>query len=88
MSGLPRCQPDRRVQPYPIMGGNVEDEGNFGIGIKEYFSGPPMMPVTAADYTSYVTNTYSAPAYPGGNRRQGPGRVPADELRHATTGRR
>ncbi|MBV9334500.1 MAG: carboxylesterase family protein, partial [Solirubrobacterales bacterium] len=50
----------------PMMGGNVEDEANFGIGITEYFSGPPMTPVTAADYTNYVTRTYSPPAYPDG----------------------
>ena len=50
----------------PMMGGRVEDEGNFGIGITEYFSGPPMMPVTAADYTNFVTRTYSPPAHPAG----------------------
>jgi para-nitrobenzyl esterase len=50
----------------PIMGGTVEDEGNFGIGIMEYFSGPPRQPMTAADYTTDVTNTYSPPRYPAG----------------------
>jgi para-nitrobenzyl esterase len=46
----------------PMMGGRVEDEGDFGIGISEYFSGPPMTPVTAEDYTNFVTNTYGANA--------------------------
>jgi len=50
----------------PIMGGNVQDEGTFGIGITEYFSGPPQVPITAAQYATNVTNTYSGPEYPGG----------------------
>src|SRR3989449_6351473 len=50
----------------PIMGGNVQDEGTFGIGITEYFSGPPQVPITAAQYVTNVTNTYSGPEYPGG----------------------
>jgi para-nitrobenzyl esterase len=50
----------------PVMNGVVKDEGNFGIGITEYFSGPPQVPPTAADFTTFVTNTYSGNAGPGG----------------------
>ena len=50
----------------PMMGGNVQDEATFGIGITEYFSGPPQAPITAAQYATNVTNTYSGSAYPGG----------------------
>jgi len=50
----------------PIMGGNVQDEGNFGISITEYFSGPPQVPITAAQYVTNVTNAYSGNAGPGG----------------------
>jgi len=50
----------------PIMGGNVQDEATFGIGITQYFSGPPQVPITAAQYATNVTNTYSGAEYPGG----------------------
>ena len=50
----------------PMMGGNVQDEGNFGISITEYFSGPPQAPITAAQYTANVTAAYSGNAGPGG----------------------
>jgi para-nitrobenzyl esterase len=50
----------------PVMGGNVQDEGNFGIGNTEYFTGPPQVPITAAQYIANVTATYSGPEYPGG----------------------
>jgi para-nitrobenzyl esterase len=50
----------------PVMGGNVQDEGNFGIGNTEYFTGPPQMPITAAQYIANVTAAYSGPEYPGG----------------------
>jgi len=50
----------------PVMGGNVQDEGNFGIGNTEYFTGPPQMPITADQYVANVTAAYSGPAYPGG----------------------
>jgi para-nitrobenzyl esterase len=49
----------------PIMGGNVEDEGNFGISITEYFANP-QAPITAAQYESDVTTAYSGPEYSGG----------------------
>src|SRR2546422_10007116 len=29
-------------------------------------SGPPQVPITAAQYVTNVTNTYSGPEYPGG----------------------
>ncbi len=50
----------------PVMGGNVQDEGNFGISITQYFSGPPQVPLTAAQVTTNVTNAYSGNAGPGG----------------------
>jgi len=50
----------------PVMGGNVQDEGNFSIGNTEYFTGPPQVPITAAQYVVNITTAYSGPAYPGG----------------------
>jgi para-nitrobenzyl esterase len=50
----------------PVMGGNVQDEGNFGIGNTEYFTGPPQVPITADQYVANVTAAYSGPEYPGG----------------------
>jgi para-nitrobenzyl esterase len=50
----------------PSIGGNVQDEGNFGIGITEYFSGPPQVPQTADQYVAAVTKAYSGNAGPGG----------------------
>ncbi len=49
----------------PIMGGNVQDEATFGIGITEYFANP-QAPITAAQYITNVTNTYSRAEYIGG----------------------
>jgi para-nitrobenzyl esterase len=54
-----------RFTHMPIMGGNVQDEANFGIGITEYFA-TPQAPISAAQYTTNVTATYSGPEYPGG----------------------
>ena len=34
-----------RFNRMPIMAGNVQDEQTFGIGITEYFSGPPQAPI-------------------------------------------
>ncbi|MBS0446459.1 MAG: carboxylesterase family protein [Proteobacteria bacterium] len=56
-----------RYNQMPMMGGNVQDEANFGIGITEYFSGPPQVPMTGDQYTTLVTNTYSGNAGPGGS---------------------
>jgi len=50
----------------PMLGGNVRDEGNFGIGITEYFTGPPQVPLTADQYTANITRIYSGNAGPGG----------------------
>ena len=50
----------------PAMGGRVHDEGNFSIGITEYFSGQPFQPMTADQYTAAVQKTYSGNAGPGG----------------------
>jgi para-nitrobenzyl esterase len=50
----------------PTMGGRVKDEGNFGIGITEYFSGPPQVPQTADQYVAAVTKAYSGNAGPNG----------------------
>ena len=49
----------------PIMGGNVQDEATFGIGITEYFANPQVR-VTAGQYTTNLTATYSGAEYPGG----------------------
>jgi para-nitrobenzyl esterase len=49
----------------PIMGGNVQDEANFGIGITEYFA-TPQAPITAEQYVKNVTATYTGPEYSGG----------------------
>jgi para-nitrobenzyl esterase len=49
----------------PIMGGNVQDEANFGIGITEYFA-QPQAPITAATYVSNLTTTYTGPEFSGG----------------------
>jgi len=51
----------------PVMGGRVQDEANFSIGITEYFSGQPPVPMTADQYTSALTTTYSGNAGPGGS---------------------
>ncbi len=50
----------------PLMNGNTEDEQNFSLAITEYYSGPPRVPPTAAQYLNYVNTTYAPPAYPGG----------------------
>jgi para-nitrobenzyl esterase len=49
----------------PIMGGNVQDEANFGISITEYFANP-QTPITATQYETNVTGTYSGIEYSGG----------------------
>ena len=49
----------------PIMGGNVQDEANFGIGIGEYFA-TPQAPMTAEQYIAGVRQTYSGPEFSGG----------------------
>ncbi|PNG27658.1 carboxylesterase [Methylocella silvestris] len=57
----------------PMMDGRVQDEANFGLANTEYFK-DPQVPYTEADFTSYVTTTYSGnagpvntpPTYPAG----------------------
>jgi len=49
----------------PIMGGNVQDEQNFTIGITEYFA-QPQAPITADQYLANVTTAYSGAVYSGG----------------------
>jgi para-nitrobenzyl esterase len=51
----------------PIMSGSTEDEGNFDIGIEEFFSGPPRVPTTEADFTNFITATFTGPSGPGGS---------------------
>jgi para-nitrobenzyl esterase len=55
-----------RFNHVPVMNGIVHDEGNFNIGITEYFSGPPRSAPTKADYESTVKKTYKGNAGPGG----------------------
>ena len=50
----------------PLMNGNTEDEQNFSLAITEYFSGPPRVPPTAAQYLNFVNTTYAPPRYPAG----------------------
>jgi len=67
----------------PIMGGNVQDEGNFGISITEYFASP-QAPISAAQYMTNVTNAYAGtvysggPTYPAGTAAQVLAEYPAD----------
>ena len=46
----------------PIMSGWVHDEENFSLAIQEYFSGPPQVPISEADLTTYVQTTFGANA--------------------------
>jgi para-nitrobenzyl esterase len=55
-----------RFNRMPIMAGNVQDEQTFGIGITEYFSGPPQAPINEAQYVANITAAYTGPEYPGG----------------------
>jgi para-nitrobenzyl esterase len=49
----------------PIMSGEVEDEGNFFIGINEYFANP-RVPVSVADYNASIAAFGTNPSYPPG----------------------
>jgi para-nitrobenzyl esterase len=42
----------------PIMGGNTQNELTFTNSITEYFSGPPQMPMTAAQYEASIRSAY------------------------------
>ncbi len=50
----------------PVLNGDTEDEWNFFLGITEYFSGPPRVPPTAAQYLNFVNTTFATPPYPAG----------------------
>jgi para-nitrobenzyl esterase len=54
----------------PIMAGLVHDEGNFGLSISEYFSGPPQVAWTVAQYMNNPANVQSA--YPLGDYGNNP----------------
>jgi para-nitrobenzyl esterase len=47
----------------PIMGGSTKDEGNFGLSITEYFSGPPQVAWTVDQYNNTNSAAVKA-AYP------------------------
>ena len=49
----------------PIMGGNVQDEANFGLSITEYLA-TPQAPLTAGQYIAGVKQTYTGPEFSGG----------------------
>jgi para-nitrobenzyl esterase len=70
-----------RFNKMPTMGGAVHDEGNFSIGITEYFSGPPQVPMTVDQYNARVTGATAA-QYPlsdyGGNTQLAFDRVSTD----------
>ena len=55
----------------PIMTGLTRDEGNFGISITEYFSGPPQAAMTEAQYLARVTGPTLA-QYPLSNYGNNP----------------
>jgi para-nitrobenzyl esterase len=54
----------------PVMSGWVEDEANFGLGITEFFSGPPRVPASAADYNARIAAFGTNPSYPPGTEAQ------------------
>ncbi len=54
----------------PIMSGWTEDEQNFGLGITEYFSGPPRVPASEATYNARIAAFGTNPSYPPGTEAQ------------------
>ena len=50
----------------PLINGNTEDEINWVLAITEYFSGPPRVPPTAAQYLNYINTTWNPPTYSAG----------------------
>jgi para-nitrobenzyl esterase len=54
----------------PVMSGWTEDEANFGLGITEFFSGPPRVPASAADYNARIAAFGTNPSYPPGTEAQ------------------
>jgi len=65
----------------PIMGGSVKDEATFGFAITEYFSGPPQVALTPAQYmannSAAVLAEYPLSAY-NNNPTQAQDRVSTD----------
>jgi len=65
----------------PILGGRVHDEANFGLSITEYFTGPPQVALTAAQYVANnpadVVAEYPLSNY-GGNAELAQDRVGTD----------
>ena len=65
----------------PILGGRVHDEGNFGLSITEYFTGPPQVALTQAQYLANnpanVLAEYPLSNY-GGNAEVAQDRVNTD----------
>jgi para-nitrobenzyl esterase len=61
----------------PVLGGNVQDEGTFSIGISQYFSvfasfpNTAQVPISAEQYVASLTAIYTGPAGPGGTPLQG-----------------
>ncbi len=70
----------------PLMNGDAEDEKNFSLGITEYFSGPPRVPPTAAQYLNFVNTSYAPPTLSGGNGGEGSGQLSAQRLCEPATG--
>jgi para-nitrobenzyl esterase len=54
----------------PIMSGWTEDEQNFSLGITEYFSGPPRVPASVANYEARIAAFGTNPSYPPGTEAQ------------------
>ncbi len=52
----------------PIMSGFVEDEQNFSLGITEYFSGPPRVPASVANYNTRIAAFGTNTTYPPGTQ--------------------
>ena len=59
---------------------------NFVLAITEYYSGPPRMPPTAAQYLNFVNTTYAPPDLSGRNGGESSGQLSAQRLREPATG--
>jgi para-nitrobenzyl esterase len=70
-------------QHMPILGGSTKDELTFGLAITEYFSGPPQVALTPAQYTANNSPAVLA-EYPlsnyGGNPTLAQERVNTDQF--------
>jgi para-nitrobenzyl esterase len=54
----------------PVMSGWTEDEQNFGLGITEFFSGPPRVPASVTAYNNRIAAFGSNINYPPGTQAQ------------------